>query len=186
MLTLAMLDDVLQTLKASVVDKIVVVGEDAQVQKKAEQFGAFYRFANGATLNSAVEEATLYCVEKGAQSILVLLADVPLVNCEEINRIIQLADDGTSAVVLSPSHDWGTNVVYQSPPKLIPACFGTESFIRHIRAGLRNGVSVRLHLSNQLAADIDSPEDLKKIFEIKNMTVSKRFLEQINFNRKLA
>ena len=185
MLTLAMLEDVLKALKASVVDKIVVVGEDSQVQETAEQFGAFYRFANGATLNSAVEETTSYCVEKGAQSILVLPADVPLINSEEINRIIQLADDGNSAVVLSPSHDWGTNALYQSPPKLIPACFGPESFINHIREALRNDVSVRLHFSNQLAADIDSVEDLKKIFEIKNTTISKRFLEQINFNRKV-
>jgi 2-phospho-L-lactate guanylyltransferase len=185
MLTLAMLEDVLKTLKASIVHKIIVVGEDPQVQETAEQFGAFYRFANGATLNSAIEETTSYCVKKGAQSILVLPADVPLINSEEINRIIQLADDGTSAIVLSPSHDWGTNALYQSPPKLIPACFGPNSFIRHIREALRNGVSVRLHFSLQLAADIDSAEDLKKIFEIKNTTISKRFLERIDFNRKI-
>jgi len=185
MLTLAMLEDVLNALKASAVDKVVIVAEDFQVQETAEQFGASYRFANGATLNSSIEETTSYCVEKGAQSILVLPADVPLVNSEEINRIIQLADDGNPAVVLSPSHDWGTNALYQNPPKLIPACFGPESFINHIREAFRNDVSVRLHFSNQLAADIDSVEDLKKIFEIKNTTISKRFLEQINFNSKV-
>jgi 2-phospho-L-lactate guanylyltransferase len=181
-LTLAMLEDVLIALKSSVVDKVVIVAEDSQVQKTAEQFGAFYRFANGATLNSAIDETTSYCVKKGAQSILILPADVPLINSEEINRIIQLADGCNSAVVLSPSHDWGTNALYQSSPKLIPACFGPESFLNHIREAVRNDVSVRVHFSNQLAADIDCAEDLKKIFEIKNTTISKRFLEQINFN----
>ena len=185
MFTLAMLEDVLKALKASVVDKLIVVGEDSQVKETAEQSGAFYRFANGATLNSAIKETTLYCVKKGAKSILVLPADVPLINSEEINRIIQLAGVGNSVVVLSPSHDWGTNALYQSPPNLIPACFGQESFINHIREAFRNDVRVRVHFSNQLAADIDSAEDLKKIFEIKNTTISKRFLEQINFNRKL-
>ena len=185
MLTLAMLEDVLKALEASVVDKIVVVAEDSQVQKAAKQFGASYRFANGAKLNSAIEETTSYCRKKGAQSVLVLPADVPLINSKEINRIIQLADGSNSAVVLAPSHDWGTNAIYQYPPELIHACFGPESFLNHIREALQNRICVMLHFSINLATDIDSAEDLKKLFEIQNTTSSKRYLEQINFNRKL-
>ena len=184
MFTLTMLEDVLNALKGSSVDKIVVVAEDSQVKQTASKFGASYRFANGAKLNSAVEETTLYCLKKGAQSVLVLPADVPLIESEEINRLIQLGDGGNSAVVLSPSHDWGTNALYQHPPKLIPACFGPGSFLNHIREAFQNGLCVRLHFSSNLATDIDSAEDLKKLFEIQNSTKSKRFLEQINFNRK--
>jgi 2-phospho-L-lactate guanylyltransferase len=184
-LTLTMLEDVLKALKASVVDEVVVVAEDSQVQQAAEKFGAFYRFANGATLNSAIEETTEYCIIKGAQSVLVLPADIPLVESEEIDRIIQLVNGGSSAVVLSPSHDWGTNALYQSPPKLIPACFGPESFLKHMGAAFQKCVSVRLHFSNNLASDIDSAKDLKKLFEVENTTISKRFLEQINFNFKV-
>lgn len=185
MLTLTMLEDVLKALKNSVIDKVIVVAEDSQVQQVAETFGASYRFANGATLNLAVEETTSYCVQKGAQSVLVLPADVPLINYKEIDRIIQLADGGNSAVVLSPSHDWGTNALYQSPPMLIPACFGSESFIKHVCEAFRKGLGVRLHFSNNLAADIDSAEDIKKLFEIQNNTISKRFLEQIDFQSKV-
>ncbi len=183
--TLTMLEDVLKALKASVVDRVIVVAEDSLVQETAEKFGASYRFADGATLNSAIEETTSYCVQNGVQSVLVLPADVPLISSEEINRIIQLAGDGNSVVVLSPSHDWGTNALFQSPPNIIPACYGPNSFINHVRVAFRNGVSVRVHFSNKLAADIDSAEDLKKLFEIKNNTISKRFLEQINFNCKV-
>ena len=186
MFTLTMLEDVLNALKGSSVDKIVVVAEDSQVKQTASKFGASYRFANGAKLNSAVEETTLYCLKKGAQSVLVLPADVPLIESEEINRLIQLGDGGNSAVVLSPSHDWGTNALYQHPPKLIPACFGPGSFLNHIREAFQNGLCVRLHFSSNLATDIDSAEDLKKLFEIQNSTKSKRFLEQINFNRKIS
>jgi len=182
-LTLAMLEDVLKALKSSVVDKIVIVAEDSQVQQAAKKFGAFYLFANGATLNSAVEETTSYCVKKGARSVLVLPADVPLINSKEIDRIIQLAKGHDSAVVLSPSRNWGTNALYQSPPKLIPACFGPESFLNHIREAYQKGISVTLHLSPELAADIDSVEDLKKLFKIQNTTCSKHFLEQMGFNQ---
>ena len=178
--TLAMLEDVLKALKSSVVDKVVVVAEDSQVQQAAEEFGASYLFANGATLNSAVKETTSYCIQKGAKSVLVLPTDVPLVNSKEIDRIIQLGHD--SAVVLSPSTNLGTNALYQSPPDLIPACFGPDSFLKHFRESYRKGISVTLHLSPELAADIDSVEDLKKLFEIRNTTCSKRFLEQMGFD----
>ena len=64
MFTLTMLEDVLNALKGSSVDKIVVVAEDSQVKQTASKFGASYRFDNGAKLNSAVEETTLYCLKK--------------------------------------------------------------------------------------------------------------------------
>ncbi len=184
MLTLTMLQDVLKALQTSVVDKVVVVADDFIVRKTAEEFGAFYRFAKGASLNSTIDETTSYCIQKGARSVLVLPADVPLIDSEEINRIIQLADDVSSAIVLSPSHDWGTNALYQHPPKLIPACYGPESFLKHIRQAFLNNIGVRIHFSSKLAADIDSAEDLKKLFKIQNTTISKRFLEQIGFSRK--
>ena len=181
-LSLVMLEDVLNALRTSLVDNIFVAAEDPQVKKIAEDVGAFYLFANGASLNLAIEEASSYCVKEGAKSILVLPADIPLINTEEINRIIELGDDGNSAVVLSPSHDWGTNALYQNPPELIPPCFGPESFINHIREAFRSDISVRVHISNQLATDIDSAEDLKKIFEVHNSTVTRQFLERIDFN----
>ena len=184
MFTLTMLEDVLKALQTSVVDKVVVVADDLIVQEIAEKSGAFYRFADGATLNSTIEETTSYCIQKGARSVLVLPADVPLISSEEINRIIQLADDGSSAVVLSPSHDWGTNALYQNPPRLIPACYGPESLLKHIRQAFLKNIGVRIHFSRKLAADIDSAEDLKKLFEIQNTTISKRFLEKIDFQQK--
>ena len=100
-------------------------------------------------------------------------------NAKEINRIIQLAESGTVAVVLSQSRNGGTNALYQNPPRLIPACFGPGSFLNHIREAYERGVSIRLHFSPQLAADIDSAEDLTSLFETENNTVCKRVLQQI-------
>ena len=178
-LTLAMLEDVLNAVKTSVVDKIVVIGEDDQVQEMASKFGASFLWAKGASLNPAIEEATSWSVKDGAKSILVLPADVPLLNAKDLNRILELGMHGGSAVVLSPSQNWGTNALYQNPPQLIPACFGPKSFLSHIQEAYRKGISVRLHFSSGLATDIDSAEDLKKIFETENSTVCKQVLQQI-------
>jgi len=109
---------------------------------------------------------------------LVLPADVPLLTDKDIDCIIQLAAED-HVIVLSPSINCGTNALYQSPPQLIPACFGPKSFLEHIREAYGNGLSVRLYFSTGLATDIDSAEDLRKLFEIENRTVCRRVLEEI-------
>ena len=183
-LTLAMLEDVLSALKTSSVEKILVVGENSQVQQVAENCGASYLSTSRLGLNPAIEEATNWCMQHGACSVLVIPADVPLLKAEDVNRIAQLAAKDR-AVVLSPSVNWGTNALFRCPPKLIPACFGPNSFLAHIRAAYIRGISVRLHFSSGLASDIDSAEDLKKLFSADNATVCRRVLEGIaSKNRK--
>ncbi len=185
MLTLAMLEDVLGALKESVVDKILVVGEDPQVRQITEKQDATYLSTTQTELNPAIDEAIALCVKQDASSILVLPADIPLILAQDINRIMELAAKDR-AVVLSPSANWGTNALYQSPPNLIPACFGPKSFLAHIREAYGRGISVRLHFSKGLSADIDSAEDLRKLFEIGNKTKCKRTLEQITVNSAKA
>jgi 2-phospho-L-lactate guanylyltransferase len=185
-LTLAMLEDVLNALKASVVDKIAVIGEDSQVQQMAAKFGASFLWARGASLNPAIEEAISWSVHDGAKSILVLPADVPLLNAKDLNRILELGMNGGSTVVLSPSQNWGTNALYQNPPQLIPACFGPKSFLNHIQEAYRKGIRVGLHFSSGLSNDIDSAEDLKKLFEAEDSTVCKMILEKIILHNAAA
>jgi 2-phospho-L-lactate guanylyltransferase len=182
-LTLAMLQDVLTAINCSKVDTSVVVGEDDAVGEMAKKFGSSYLSANGADLNGAIENAQDWCLQNGASAVLVLPADLPLLEVEDINRILELGA-GDSAVVLSPSRDWGTNALYQTPPKQIPACFGPQSFMRHIKEAYQRGISVRLHFSHSLAADVDCARDLKKVFHSKQKTVTKQVLEQIKLAGK--
>jgi 2-phospho-L-lactate guanylyltransferase (CobY/MobA/RfbA family) len=71
MLTLAMLQDVLKALQQSVVDDIVVIGNDDVVERMADKFGAFYIEANQDGLNPAIEEAVDWCVREQADWVLV-------------------------------------------------------------------------------------------------------------------
>jgi len=184
-LTLAMLEDVLKTLKLSNVDETVVVGEDSQVQRVAEKLGTTYLSATDAGLNPAIEEATSWCMQRAAASVLVLPADIPLLTSKDVNRLLELGAGG-GAVVLSPSKNWGTNALLRSPPRLIPSCFGPKSFLSHIREAYQKGVSVRLYFSAGLAADVDSAEDLKRLFEVENCTVCRETLEKITLSSKKA
>ncbi len=183
---IAMLEDVLIAVSASSVDKKVVTGEDPEVQQMAQRYGAAYLPAEGAALNPAITEAIKWCQKQGAASVLVLPADVPLLGAEDVNRILQLGGGCGSAVVLSPSRNWGTNAFYQNPAGLISPCFGAKSFLSHIRDAYRRGLSVRLHYSMDLALDIDSVEDIKKLLQVKNPTAAIRMLKKIMRENKKA
>ena len=110
---------------------------------------------------------------------LILPADIPLVSPKDINKIVALGSDKAFAVVLCPSQNGGTNALFKKPPNLIRACFGPNSFRKHVQEACKKQVNVRFYYSVGTATDIDSVEDLKKLNEIENNTVSKQVLEQI-------
>lgn len=145
-LTVAMLEDVLSALKASVVTKVLVVSNDQNVGPIAERFGAsfFSPFRRG--LNSAIEEAMAWCMRNKADSVLVLPADIPLVKAKDIDIITKLGSEKRK-VILVPSRDWGTNAFFQSPPHLIHACFGPNSFTKHVAEGCKKGICVKFYYS---------------------------------------
>jgi len=183
-LTLTMLEDVLKALKSSVVHQIVVISSDSTVQELVNKFEVAYLSENQQGLNQAIEQATEWCIRNGAESILVLPADVPLIAPEDINHIVELSSEMPSLVV-SPSTNGGTNALSQKPPKLIPACFGLFSFMRHIKEASAKGVVAKIYDSPRVSMDVDSTEDLEDFLKVESQTLSRRFLEQIRLHDRL-
>lgn len=185
-LTLAMLEDVLNALETSTVDKIVVVTNDSSVNDFVGKFGATYLAQKTSGLNSAIEEATEWCVQQGAEAILILPADIPLLSPVEVDRIVGLGNCEKQTVVLSSSYNDGTNALFQSPPNLIRASFGARSFIKHLKEAQGKGFSVRLYYSAKMAADIDSADDLGNFLRMESNTACRRVLVQFNFERRIS
>jgi len=183
-LTIAMLEDVLKALKSSVVPEIVVVSSDPDVRMIAGRFGVFFFSPSHNGLNPAVEEATAWCMRNQADSVLVIPADVPLLSSEDVNKIVELGNCNGSTVVLSPSNNCGTNALFQKPPNLLYVQFGCRSFARHFRQAQNKGISIKFHYSTSIALDVDSEEDLLKLFESPITNNSKRFLEKAGFLSK--
>ncbi|HUK85704.1 MAG TPA: 2-phospho-L-lactate guanylyltransferase [Candidatus Acidoferrum sp.] len=178
-LTLVMLEDVLSAIKASTVQKTIVVGSDIAVRRLAEKFLAFYIDEETTGLNLAVLNSIDWCMREGADSVLVLPADVPLISPKDINTIIALGNYKEPIVVLSPSNNGGTNALFQKPPQVIIAQFGPRSFDKHMKQARSKGISLKLHYSSSVALDIDSEQDLKRLLETQNNTRSKQFLAQV-------
>ena len=117
----------------------------------------------------AIELATRICVERGADSTLVIPADIPLIQSCELDEILQHAPAEGS--VLVPAGDGrGTNAAFRRPANLFPLRFGNDSFKPHHAAAQATGKPcVVLNLPG-IAVDIDHPADLQQLISLPGET----------------
>jgi 2-phospho-L-lactate guanylyltransferase len=183
-LTIVMLEDVLRSVKRSMVYRTVVISSDPAVEELTKNFRATHLAEKKQGLNQAIEQATEWCIQNNANSVMVLPADVPLILPEDINQIVKLGSE-RCCVVISPSQNGGTNVLFQKPPNLIYPCFGPNSFRKHKTEALHKGIQTNIYRSERVATDIDSPKDLEKLLKIKAQTMTHQFLKRIKAHERL-
>lgn len=155
-LVLAMLRDVLTTLRRSDIRDIWLVAPDDAVFELGAEFRAQrIREVTPGGYNGAVSLG-LGAVPKDA-SILVLPGDVPFVQPEDIAAMTEATCD----VQIAADHvGRGTNGLFLSAPDLIQPCFGPSSLQDHTAAGERADLATLQLALPGLARDIDTPEDL--------------------------
>jgi 2-phospho-L-lactate/phosphoenolpyruvate guanylyltransferase len=160
----AMLNDVLSTLYSwQSRPQVAIVTSDPYAIKLAEE----YRFeiipdSDNPGETGAIEMATQTCVERGAESTLVIPADIPLIQSWELEEILKHAPAEGS--VLVPAADGrGTNAAFRRPANLFPLRFGNDSFKPHHAAAQATGKPcVVLNLPG-IAVDVDNPSDLREL-----------------------
>jgi 2-phospho-L-lactate guanylyltransferase len=110
----------------------------------------------------AIEMATRVCLERGAESTLVIPADIPLVQPWELDEILKHAP--AQGTVLVPAADGrGTNAAFRRPADLFPLRFGNDSFKPHHAAAKATGKPCIILNLPGIAVDIDSPPDLHQL-----------------------
>jgi 2-phospho-L-lactate/phosphoenolpyruvate guanylyltransferase len=171
----AMLHDVLSTLHQWPARRenrpaVAVVTSDPFAVKLATE----YEFEvipdpNNPGETGAIEMATRICVERGAESTLVIPADIPLIEAWEFDEILKHAPAEGSLLV--PAADGrGTNAAFRRPANLFPLRFGNDSFKPHHAAAQATGKPcVVLNLPG-IAIDVDNPEDLRQIISLPGKT----------------
>ena len=160
----AMLHDVMTTLHSlKNGPQVAIVSCDPYALKLAEEY-KFEVIADPANPGEtgAIEMATRLCVERGAESTLVIPADIPLIQAWELEEILKRAPDEGS--VLVPAADGrGTNAAFRRPANLFPLRFGNDSFKPHHAAAQATGKPcVVLNLPG-IAVDVDNPSDLQEL-----------------------
>src|SRR6266446_4294709 len=131
---LAMLEDVLAALaEAPGLAGRLLVTTDPAATRLAARYGAIC-MTEGAHdgHTGAVAAAARRLAADGADGMLTVPGDVPLVTTDEIGLLLA-AHRPVPAFTIAPSHDeQGSNAVLVSPPDAVPLRFGDNSFFPHL------------------------------------------------------
>ena len=160
-LTLYMMGRVVTRALEAGVDAVGVVSPDPIVLDEALKRGATPLVQNSRGLNPALEEGRLWATQNGASALLVLPADLPLIEPEDVLAV--LAGAASAPVVVTPDGARsGTNALLLRPPDVLPFLFGPESFEAHLGAARDRDAEARVCENGHLSFDLDTAGDLAK------------------------
>lgn len=148
-----------QAAQANVLTGTLVVSRDATVLDGLPETEAILVQERGDDLNRALEQGRQQAVAWGADAILVIPADLPLLTAEDIRRLYLAATSG-AGVVIAPSTDGGTNALLLRPATAIRFAFGPRSFAAHQALAHQAGLPCHRFQSPTLSFDVDWPTDL--------------------------
>jgi 2-phospho-L-lactate guanylyltransferase len=160
-LVAAMLADVLDAVAAArMVERIVIVSDEPGAAGPAADAGAELIPDTPAAGHS---EATLAGIEnavaRGAQGVVLLPGDCPLLDPRELDRLLTGVPE-TYVAVVPDRHGSGTNALVLAPPAAIRPAFGEGSCARHVAAAREAGIPYGVEELTSLGLDLDTPADI--------------------------
>jgi len=115
--------------------------------------------------NPAARRGIERALTGGADAVLLLSSDLPLITRNAVGDLLDAARTmGSPAVLAAPATGrGGTNALYLNPPQVIDLHFGDDSLGKFERDARRRGVPFALHERDVLALDLDEPSDLEEL-----------------------
>lgn len=148
------------------IENVLVISKDDGALSVARNHGARTVLEEGnSKLNVTLSRATIVARTYSLRGVLILPADLPLINKEDINLMLKLAVDPPVVVIVPDRHQQGTNALLVSPAGIIDYEFGPGSFLRHCESAKKAGARLEICELPSLSLDIDVPEDLEHIEE---------------------
>lgn len=184
----AMLEDVGAAVRGCrFADRVVVVARDPDVASYAAGNGwEVFREAEQVSESRSVDWASRRLEEQGAEAVLRLPVDVPLVQSRDLDALLEPAAMGPAAVLV-PSHDGsGTNALLRSPPLIFPSRFGADSMQEHLREARLRGVQVLVREMPRLAPDLDLASDLERFRGMGKGTATHALLQRLAVGERLS
>jgi 2-phospho-L-lactate/phosphoenolpyruvate guanylyltransferase len=161
-LTLYMMGRVVAAIRSSGVEDVCVVSPDRIVLNEAQRRGAIPLPQESRGLNPALEEGRRRALELGASTLLVLPADLPLLEEEDVLAVLK-ASEGQAVVIAPDGARSGTNALLTRPPDALPFVFGPDSFQAHLEAARKRDLDVKVCERSHLAFDLDTAGDLARL-----------------------
>ena len=164
-LTLYMMGRVVSRLREAGVEAVGVVSPDPIVLDEAMKRGATPLVQESRGLNPALEEGRAWATKSGASALLVLPADLPLIEAADVRAVLDEAAGGAPVVIAPDGARSGTNALLLRPPEALPFLFGPDSFGAHLQAARERDAGARVLENQHLSFDLDTAGDLAKYRE---------------------
>ncbi len=187
LLNYALFDNTVKTLKAVPgVDQILVISRDPEALSLAGRYGArTVQEEDHSDLNRALVRATAVAQQEGADSILIIPVDLPLLTAGSVRQMTERASQPPVMVIAPDHHGEGTNGLLLNPPGLIPYRYGSHSFQQHVHLAQQKGFRVEIFRDQAFALDLDMPEDLALFRQIGILEKENRTsIKAVNENQK--
>ena len=184
----AMFEDVLVSLRAvEALHGVLVVTRDDTAAALAERHGAqVLREDANRGQSAAVEAAAAWLAGQGAEGMIALPGDVPLVPPSEIEKVLAVHETGRGMTIVPDRDERGSNCIAVSPPDLISFHFGNDSFKPHLRAAEAAGVTPKVLKLPCIGLDIDRPDDLAVLIASEGATRAQRWLRETGIAERVA
>jgi len=108
----------------------------------------------------SVDAASRQLAQEGAEAVLRLPADIPLVQPNDVDEILTLPITAPGAVMVPSRDRKGTNALLRTPPGLFPSRFGHDSFALHKIEAEQARAVLRIVENARLALDLDDAGDI--------------------------
>ncbi|HET9781443.1 MAG TPA: 2-phospho-L-lactate guanylyltransferase [Candidatus Dormibacteraeota bacterium] len=147
-------------------DHVLVVAGSEEVAEMATSWGAEALLEpREEGQNTAAERGIAHAVRAGAEAVLLLSSDLPLVTRDGVRQVLQVAGKHASPVVVAvPAIGrGGTNALYLHPPDAVAMHFGEDSLAKFREDAEGRGIKFVIHRSDAIALDLDEPSDLERL-----------------------
>jgi 2-phospho-L-lactate guanylyltransferase len=119
--------------------------------------------------NTAIQRATMVAQAQGARAVLILPADLPLVEPSDLQTLLNHGNDAPVVVIAPDRRLDGTNCLLVNPAGLIEYGYGPGSFQRHSTRAVEAGARLEIIHENRFGLDLDLPEDLEMVGGLKGL-----------------
>ena len=147
-------------------EHVLVVAGSEEVAEMATSWGAAALLEpQEEGQNVAAGRGIARAVAEGAESVLLLSSDLPLVTRESVRQVLKAASKLAPPVVVAvPAIGrGGTNALYLRPPDVIGMHFGGDSLAKFKDDAEARGARFVVHRSDAIALDLDEPSDLERL-----------------------
>lgn len=147
-------------------DRVLAVAGSEEVARLAQGWGAEVLLEpRPEGQNVAAARGIARAIDEGAEAVLLLSSDLPLVTIDAVREVLESASRLQSPVAMAvPAVGrGGTNALYLRPPDAVTLQFGEDSLAKFQHAAEAGGVEFVVHHSDAMALDLDEPGDLARL-----------------------